>query len=84
MRTTEILLEKEDVDQIESVVGVGPMMSAIQYLSTYAITADRFQNVKIYRDGKTDFLGVYEDEEAGVFVIGAVWRSEEKRYTFHT
>lgn len=58
--------------------------AAIGYLSLWGFPS--FPVVDIHPDGKTDLLAVYTDPEnsARRYVIGAIWRSDENRYTFHS
>jgi hypothetical protein len=57
---------------------------AINYLTLWSIPS--FPVVNIYHDGDRDFVAVYTDpaNSGRRYVIGAIWRSDESRYTFHS
>lgn len=59
-------------------------IKAVQYLAAYSLT--RFDKVAIYDDGKADLLAVFKkgDNDESFYVIGAIWREELGRYTFHS
>jgi hypothetical protein len=42
-----------------------------------------YPEVHIYNDGANDLVAVYKDGERK-FVIGAVWRPDEGKYTYHS
>lgn len=81
----EMFLDKEDTDQILVHNGgaIAECSSAIGYLLTYALIGG-WEHFNLRRDGKSaDMLAVYRKAER-TFVMGAVWRPELGKYTFHS
>jgi len=80
-RTVTINLTGEDMIQVAETIGTwDKLWTAIGYLSSWNMT---FPTCRIYRDGDTDLVAVYLNEqgERG-YVIGAVWHGEH--YGFHS
>jgi len=78
------LIENTDYEQVEN---------AIAYLTTWGLLGDRFNTVHIHLDlhSKTDLIALYtNDDEARSrgayqrFTMGAVWRRDERKFTFHS
>jgi hypothetical protein len=54
---------------------------AIGRLAMYS----NYPEVHIYNDGANDLVAVYKDDaNERKFVIGAVWRPDEGKYTYHS
>jgi len=43
-----------------------------------------YETVDIYDDGPKDFYITFKDNGGHRFVMGAIWREAEKRFTFHS
>lgn len=58
--------------------------SAITYFTGWAY--NNFPVVDIYPDGGLDLVACYRESDGGkcAYVIGAVWRPDAQRYTFHS
>lgn len=58
------------------------LLAAIGYLSSYAIHGD-FDNAVIYRD-HDDLIGFYTTSAGRRFTMGAIWRPELNKFSFHS
>jgi hypothetical protein len=86
-RTIELNLSDEDMIQITNILRETAgqkawehLQGAIGYLITWNTS---YPKVTIYRDGKTDLIACYYNEQGErKYVIGAVWH--ETHYGFHS
>lgn len=81
MRSIQLNISSEDMIQIAEIIGTwDKLWCAIGYLSSWNMT---FPTVNIYRDGDTDMVAVYLNEQGKRgYVIGAVWHDDH--YGFHS
>lgn len=85
MRTINLLIDSDDMAEVMGAVHAQQLKAALGYLVSWGI--DGYSVVDIRRDGKTDLLAVYYNLRTPAdrrYVIGAIWRSDENRYTFHS
>jgi hypothetical protein len=94
MRTITIDITPEDFLELARNTDHVYLTETIGYLSTWGITANRYNTVHIYMDwhSKTDLVAHYSnDEETQAtkgkyqrFTMGAVWRKDKGEFTFHS
>jgi hypothetical protein len=84
MRTIELHLTSDDVEQLVESTAPGALDGAITRFTLWGLGA--YDSVKIFRDGKdSDLIAVY-DMKAGTyrFVMGAVYDTKAGTYSFHS
>lgn len=79
-RIVNIFLNAGEKVQISEQTDWNELLRAIGYLSSWALDYPR---VDIYRDGETDLVATYFNENyEHVYTIGAVWHDDH--YGFHS
>ena len=79
-RIVNIFLNAGEKVQISEQTDRNELLRAIGYLSSWALDYPR---VDIYRDGETDLVATYFNENnERVYTIGAVWH--DGHYGFHS
>ncbi|WP_454735397.1 hypothetical protein [Cupriavidus necator] len=85
MRTINIHLDATEVSTRRRLPATSDAYSfdgAIAYLSLWNMN---FQVVDIYSDGDRDMTAYYRRDGGSTgYVIGAIWRESEGRYSFHS
>jgi hypothetical protein len=94
MRTITIDITPEDFEELARNTDIADLTETIGYFATWGLPGDRFNTVHIYRDwhSKTDLVAHYSnDDEAQAiqgkyqrFTMGAVWRKDDGKFTFHS
>ena len=87
MRNITIDITPEDFFELARNTSTAARLDAMGYLCTWGITGN-YDTVRIFMDwhSKTDLIAIYSDSEnpERKFVMGAVWRKEEGKFTFHS
>ena len=88
MRNISIEITPENyLDLIRNTDNVD-LTEAIGYLCACALRSDRYNTVRIFMDwhSKTDLVALYTSTEnpEHKFVMGAIWREESNKFTFHS
>ena len=80
-RTITLCIDNNQLTEIAETIGYwDKLQAAIGYLATWNTN---YPKVTIYRDGKTDLVALYYNEQGErAYVIGAVWH--ETHYGFHS
>lgn len=79
-RTVSLHLSPEEMTEILERTNWTQLHRAIGYLSSWAL---QYPKVNIYRDGETDLVATYFNEQnERVYTIGAVWHDDH--YGFHS
>ena len=79
-RIVNIFLDAGEKVQISEQTDRNELLRTIGYLSSWALDYPR---VDIYRDGETDLVATYFNENnERVYTIGAVWHDDH--YGFHS
>ena len=88
MRTITIDISSEDYHDLSEDTDSIDLTEAIGYFVTWGIRAARYDTVRIFMDwhSKTDLIAIYSDSENpdNKFTMGAVWREDEGKFTFHS
>jgi hypothetical protein len=84
MRTIELHLDSDDLEQLINGKAPGVLDKAITRLTTWGLGA--YDSVKIFRDGKdSDLIAVYTGSGGTYrFVLGAVYDKGTGTYSFHS
>jgi hypothetical protein len=82
MRTIELHLTSDDVEQLVESTAPGALDRAFTRFLTWGLGA--YDSVKVFRDGKdSDLIAVYSSESSR-FVLGAVYDTKAGTYSFHS
>jgi hypothetical protein len=84
MRTIELHLDSDDIEQLVKDTAPGAFDRAITRLSTWGLGG--YDSVMIFRDGKdSDLIAVYTGSGGTYrFVLGAVYDAKAGTYSFHS
>lgn len=89
VRNIEVNLTNDDILYLNKVIRKEPnrgnlsaLFEAIGYLVTY-VTHGNYDSARIYRD-REDLIAYYWTEGGRRFTMGAIWRSDLGKFTFHS
>lgn len=89
VRNIEVSLSNADILHLNKVTRKEPnrgnlsaLIEAIGYLVTYT-THGNYDSARIYRD-REDLIAYYWTEGGRRFTMGAIWRPELGKFTFHS
>jgi hypothetical protein len=84
MRTIELHLTSDDVEQLVENTAPGALDGAITRFTLWGL--DGYTHVKVFRDGKdSDLIAVYTGSGGTYrFVLGAVYDTKAGTYSFHS
>jgi hypothetical protein len=87
MRNISIEIEPEDFLELARNTDHVDLTETIGYLCTWGITGG-YDTVRIFMDlhSKTDLVALYTftDDPTSKYVMGAIWRAESNKFTFHS
>lgn len=88
MRDITIHINRDEMKDLIDATEPIELTEAIGYLATWGMASTGFDTVNIHRDwhDKTDLVAIYTDtaNPDNRFTMGAVWRDEGKKFTFHS
>ena len=84
MRTIELHLDSDDLEQLIQNTAPGALYGAITRFNLWGLGG--YDSVKIFRDGKdSDLIAVYTGSSGSSrFVMGAVYDAKAGTYSFHS
>jgi len=87
MRNISIEIEPKDFLELARNTDHVDLTETIGYLCTWGITGG-YDTVRIFMDlhSKTDLVALYTftDDPTYKYVMGAIWREESNKFTFHS
>jgi hypothetical protein len=87
MRNITIEITPEDFLELARNTDHVDLTETIGYLCTWGITGG-YDTVRIFMDlhSKTDLVALYTftDDPTSKYVMGAIWREESNKFTFHS
>lgn len=88
MRTITLNLTPEEYETVTRATDFHKLQEAVSYFTTWAFTSGHFDTVRIFMDwnSKTDLIALYSSTENpdSKFTMGAVWRKDDGKFTFHS
>lgn len=82
MRTIELHLTSDDIEQLVQSTAPGALDGAITRFNLWGL--DSYTHVKIFREHRgVDLVAAYSSESSH-FVLGAVYNKDTGTYTFHS
>jgi len=84
MRTIELHLDRDDIEQLIKDTAPGALDGAITRFNLWGLGG--YDSVKVFRDGKdSDLIAVYTGSGGTYrFVMGAVYDAKAGTYSFHS
>lgn len=84
-RSVTLYIDADTYQDIVETAGYEAYNRAVGYLSSWALGADNYPEVAIYGCGDGELYAHYirSDGTRG-YTIGAIWHSEDQRYSFHS
>lgn len=74
---------REYMDNVQENVNNNELRNVLGYLMMW--DHPNYDIVDIYTDAPFDFVAIYKDtENVRTFIIGAIWREAEHKYTTHS
>lgn len=88
MRTIIIHISPEEVYDLGNNTDSAELTEVFGYLATWGMLSTGYDTVNIHMDwhSKTDLVAIYtcKDNPTSRFTMGAVWRKDGNKFTFHS
>ena len=84
-RAVLLNIEPDTFEAVTNITNYMPFHQAIGYLSNWALGSGKYDQVVITACSDGDMTAVYSSQTGDCrYVLSAIWRPEEGRYSFHS